>query len=195
MDKQPSAPRLLLALALTILLSSSIFLFFNRFDNKYTQDAPQAINGTLYVSEKGWTNTPIRYLRDGWRYYSGRLLTPETLVRQGDDYRYISIGEESNFAAGDPRGNPHGSASYAMTLYLPEEEHTYSIELPEVYSSYRFYINGKLTLQMGEPDADAYRDQTQCRMITFEAAGKTTLLMATAAIAVRRSIGKAAVLL
>ena len=177
MDKQPTAPRILLALILTILLSSALFLFLNRFDNKYTQDAPQAINGALYVSEEDWTNTPIRYLRDGWRYYSDRLLTPEALARQGDDYRYISIGEESNFAMGNPRRNPHGSASYEMILYLPKKEHTYAIELPEVYSSYRFYINGKPALQMGNPDAGAYRDRTQCRMITFDASGKTTLLL------------------
>lgn len=178
MDKQRSAPRLILALALTLLFSSAVFLFFNRFDNKYTQNTPQAINGALYVSEEDWTNTPTRYLRDGWRYYTDRLLTPETLARQGDDYQYISIGEESNFAADNPQGNPHGSASYEMTLYLPEKEHSYAIELPEVYSAYRFYINGKRVLQMGEPDADAYRDRTQCRIITFEGSGKTTLLLA-----------------
>lgn len=165
-------------LILTVLLSSSLFLFLNRFDNKYTQDAPQAINGVLYVSREDWTNTPIRYLRNGWRYYADRLLTPETLAQQGDDYQYISIGEKSNFAMGDLRRSPHGSTSYAMTLHLPEEEHTYAIELPEIYSSYRFYINGKQVLQMGEPETDTFRDRTQCRMITFEASGKATLLLA-----------------
>jgi hypothetical protein len=177
MDKQTSVLLRSLALFLTIFLSSALFLSLNHFDNKYTQEAPQAINGVLYVSEEDWTNTPIRYLRNGWRYYSDRLLTPETLKLQGDDYQYISIGEESNFAMGDPRHDPHGSASYAMTLYLPEEEHTYAIELPEIYSAYRFYINDKLALQTGEPEISAYSDQTQCRIITFEATGKATLLL------------------
>lgn len=177
MDKQTSTLRHTLALVLTILISSALFLFLNRFDNKYTHSAPQAINGALYVSEEDWTNTPIRYLRDGWRYYSDRLLTPSSLEQQGDDYQYISIGKSTNFSLGDLRRNPHGSASYAMTLYLPEKEHTYTIELPEVYSSYRFYINDKLILQMGYPEADAYRSQTQCRMITFEASGKAKLLL------------------
>ena len=178
MDKKLFLLRRTLAMLLTVALSSAFFLALYYFDNKYTKDAPQAINGALYVSEADWTNTPIRYLRDGWRYYAGRLLTPETLQQQGDDYQYLSIGEEVNFAMGDSRRSPHGSASYALTLYLPEEEHTYAIELPEIYSTYRFYVNNKLKLQMGQPDSQTYQEQTQCRVITFEASGKVTLLLA-----------------
>jgi hypothetical protein len=178
MDKKPFVFPRSLALLMTIILSSGVFLALYNVDNKYTKAAPQAINGALYVSEGDWTSTPIRYLRDGWRYYGDRLLTPETLRQQGDNYQYLSIGEESNFAMGDSRRSPHGSASYALTLYLPEEVHTYAIELPEIYSAYRFYINDKLKLQMGVPDAENYRNQTQCRVITFEASGKVTLLLA-----------------
>ncbi len=178
MDKRTSVWGRSLALILIVLLSSALFLFLNRYDNKYTQDAPQAINGALYVSKQDWVNTPIRYLCNGWRCYAGRLLTPQTLEQQGDGYQYISIGEKSNFALGNLHPSPHGSSSYAMTLYLPEEEHTYAIELPEIYSAYRFYINGKQKLQMGEPGENAYRDETQCRLITFEASGKVTLLLA-----------------
>ncbi|WP_101910053.1 sensor histidine kinase [Marasmitruncus massiliensis] len=178
MDKKAFILRRSLAMLLMVVLSSAFFLILYHFDNKYTKDASQAINGTLYLSETDWTDMPIRYLRDGWRYYPDRLLTPETLKRQGDNYQYLSIGEESNLAAGDFRHSPHGSASYAITLYLPETEHTYAIELPEIYSAYRFYVNDKLKLQMGEPDSQSYRDQTQCRIITFEASGKATLLLA-----------------
>ncbi len=178
MDKKAFILRRSLAMLLMVVLSSAFFLILYHFDNKYTKDAPQAINGTLYLSETDWTDMPIRYLRDGWRYYPDRLLTPETLKRQGDNYQYLSIGEESNLAAGDFRRSPHGSASYAITLYLPETEHTYAIELPEIYSAYRFYVNDRLKLQLGEPDSEEYQDQTQCRIISFEASGKVTLLLA-----------------
>lgn len=177
MNKKTFLLRRSLALFLTIILSSTLFLALYNFDNKYTKTAPQAINGALYISKEDWTNTPIRYLRDGWRYYENQLLTPDTLRLQNDNYQYLSIGEKSNFALGVSRHCPHGSASYALTLYLPEEEHTYAIELPEIYSSYQFYVNHKQKLQMGEPDLDNYQDQTQCRVITFEASGKVTLLL------------------
>ncbi|MFA9378263.1 MAG: sensor histidine kinase [Lachnotalea sp.] len=178
MDKKSYTLRRSIAIFLAIILSSILFLTLHSFDNKYTKAAPQAINGALYITVEDWTNTPIRYLRDGWLYYSDRLLTPETLKQQGDNYQYLSIGEESNFAMGNPHRSPHGSVSYALTLYLPEEVHTYAIELPEIYSSYRFYVNNNLRLQLGEPNMENYQDQTQSRIITFDASGKVTLLLA-----------------
>lgn len=175
---KPLAIRRPFALLLTILLSSVLFLTLYHFDNKHTKAIPQTANGELRMTEAALVNTPVHFLRDGWRYYGDRLLTPETLQQQGEDYRYLSVGAYSNFAMGNPALSPHGSASYALTLDLPEEVHTYAIELPEIYSSFRFYVNDRLRLQMGEPGPKEYQDQTQCRVITFEAAGKTTLLLA-----------------
>ncbi len=170
--------RRFLVLFLMVALSCALFLALYHFDNKYTKTAPQPLNGVLYVSKTDWAETPLRYLRQNWRYYADRLLTPETVKLQGDNYQYLSIGEKTNFAMGDSRRSPHGSASYALTLYLPEEAHTYAIELPEIYSAYRFYVNDQLKLQLGLPDADGYQAKTQCRVITFEASGKVTLLLA-----------------
>ncbi len=79
MDKKLFLLRRALAMLMTVALSSAFFLILYHFDNKYTKDAPQAINGALYLSETDWAQTPLRYLRDGWRYYADRLLTPETL--------------------------------------------------------------------------------------------------------------------
>ena len=177
MDKRNVLLMRSFAIIFTVVLSSTLFLFLYNYDNKYTKTSAQPINGLLYVSETDWNETSVRYIIHGWKYFEDRLLTPETLKQQGDDYRYISIGEYASFASGDFRRSPHGSASYALTLSLPEKIHTYSIELPEIYSAFRFYINDSLKLQMGDPYAENYRDQTQCRMITFEASGKTELLL------------------
>lgn len=177
MDKKLLLLKQALKLLMIIIFASLLFLSLYQFNNKYTRPEAQAINGVLYISKTDWINTPIRYLRNDWRYYNDRLLTPETLKQQSDNYQYISIGEETNFAMRDNRCSPLGSASYALTLYLPDEVHTYSIELPEIYSAYRFYIDDKLKLQLGNPNMEEYKSQTQCRIITFEASGKTTLLL------------------
>lgn len=167
-----------LALLLAVALSCALFLALYHFDNKYTKSASQAVNGVLYISEADWTNTPVRFLWEGWRYYADRLLTPEALPQQGEDYRYLFLGKQSDFAMGDAQRSPHGSASYALTLNLPRKEHTYAIDLPEIHSAYRFYVNDKLKLQMGEPNPEKYQDQTQNRVVTFEASGEVTLLLA-----------------
>lgn len=170
-------PMIFVTLILVIVLSSALFLSLYLVDNKYNPKAAQAIDGELYLSKEDWTSTPIRYLWDGWRFYDNLLLTPASLKQQGDDYQYLSITKASDFAMGDSQRSPHGSASYAMTLNLPQEAHTYAIELPEIYSAYRLYIDDELKLQVGQPDANTYQDQIQYRMVTFQASGKTSLLL------------------
>ena len=61
---------------------------------------------------------------------------------------------------------------------MPQEPATYALELPEIYSAYKLYIGGTLAVQMGSPDPERYQPKTQTRIVTFEAAGSTTLLLA-----------------
>ena len=67
---------------------------------------------------------------------------------------------------------------YALTLDLPETPAQYGLELPEIYSAYRLYLNGNLELQVGEPDLKHYQPRTQNRMVTFTGSGLTTILLA-----------------
>ena len=56
---------------------------------------------------------------------------------------YTSIGERTRFD--QPDGvTPHGCGTYALTLDLPETPAQYGLELPEIYSAYRLYLNGNL---------------------------------------------------
>lgn len=44
-----------------------------------------------------------------------------------------------------------GFATYTATVYLPREGRQLGIDLPDVYTSYRLYVNGKLFFANGEP--------------------------------------------
>lgn len=61
---------------------------------------------------------------------------------------------------------------------MPETPAQYGLELPEIYSAYRLYLNGNLELQVGEPDLKHYQPRTQNRMVTFTGSGLTTILLA-----------------
>ena len=65
-----------------------------------------------------------------------------------------------------------------LTQELPEDPAQYGLELPEIYSAYRLYLNGNLELQVGEPDLEHYQPRTQNRMVTFTGSGLTTILLA-----------------
>ncbi len=167
-----------LAPLLTIALSSALFSFLYRFDNKYTHTATQAADGLLVISKEDIQDYPLRYLTHGWEFYPGVLLSPEDLNSDKPPpyMLYTMIGERTRFDFGD--GNPHGSASYVMRLQLPQQKHTYALDLPEIFSSYHLFVNDKLMLTVGTPETNSYTALTGNRLITFEASGRTLILLA-----------------
>lgn len=169
----------IVAAVLVLALASVLCLTLNRFDNKYTRPGVQPLEGLLVLSEDELQAHDVHFLIHGWAFYPGVLLTPEELADDGAARYmvYTSIGEKTRF---DLPGNddPHGCGTYALTVRLPDKPTTYALEMPEVYSAYKLYINGELKLQIGEPDKDAYQPRTQSRVVFFEGGGTVNVLLA-----------------
>lgn len=166
----------LLLLAITFLFTMGLFTAAYRLDNKYTLQSVQPINGILFYTPE--QADPV-YLINGWEYYQGRLFTPEDFISDlpiPDNYVYI--GQYSGMEAGNPEASPHGSATYRLTLSLPDTPAFYTLELPEIYSAYRLYIGSRLMASQGNPDPDHYEPSLSSSSITFEASGDVQLLLA-----------------
>lgn len=137
------------------------------------------MDGLLTLTDEELEQTDLHFLIHGWAFYPGVLLTPEEWTAHGTEHYmiYTSIGERTRFD--QPDGvTPHGYGTYVLTLELPEDPAQYGLELPEIYSAYRLYLNGNLELQVGEPDLEHYQPRTQNRMVTFTGSGFTTILLA-----------------
>lgn len=159
----------------TVLLCLGIY----RFDNKYTFSGPQASGGFLSITEDDLKEYPVMMLVDGWEFYSGQLLTPDGLGKtEIEPDEHIYIGYYGGLEAGNPDASPHGSATYRLRIELPSAQQSYTLELPEIFSSYRAYINGTLVAEVGNPDPDNYYPETLNRSVTFEAAGTVEILIA-----------------
>lgn len=171
--------RQLITILIIVAAASILALALYRCDNKYTKPGTQPIAGLLFMEEDDIKQTPLRFLWNGWQFYPDKLLTPQDTASL-DPSRLVSviIGEHNDFSFATKTNTPHGSGTYLLTLMLPETPHTYSIELPEIFSAYRFYVNDELLLEMGNPDTDAYEAKTQNRCISFTASGTTRLLLA-----------------
>ena len=48
-----------------------------------------------------------------------------------------------------------GYATYALTILLPQNRKQLALKLPDVYTSYKLFINGKVFAQNGEPGTSA----------------------------------------
>ncbi len=160
-----SRRRGLIAAGLTVLLCSLLCLGLWRWDNKYTRTEIQPINGVLFFSP----NTELCYLTREWMVYPGVLLTPETVGSYSGYRCYSDIGGAPDRTA--------DSMTYRLSLILPETPRTYALELPEVFSACRLYVDGRLLLTLGDPEPDTYHSGMASRPVTFTASGETELLL------------------
>ena len=159
---------------LTLLATSFLCVSLYLWNNKYTYNDLQPGHGQLFVTEAD-LSAPFFLIHD-WEFYPDVLLTPNTYP--GNYMVYTDIGEHTRFDGLGTRTTPHGCGSYALHIYLPSDTETYALELPEIYSAYKLYINGRLAASVGNPTPDSYMPATQSKTVTFEAAGQAHILLA-----------------
>lgn len=169
---------LILKIVMVFVVSAALFLIVYKYDNKYTAQSPKAMNGVLILNNKELVSMPVVFLIDGWEYYHGKLLAPTDFDNNAPvPDQYIFIGQFGGFEKWN-NGNPHGSASYRLNIQIPDEPSTYLLELPEIFSAYKLYINGKQVMQMGNPIKEHYQPKTANKSISIEAGGIIEILFA-----------------
>lgn len=169
------------ALVLVIICAASVLgmLLLYVFDNKYTAQMPQGQQGILCIDNEENSDNSVFFLIEGWEYYAGKLLTPKDFVAGTiKPDAYIYIGQYGGFEANHFSSSPHGSASYRLRVILPPAKGPYLLEIPEIFSAYRLYINGEEAAAMGDPDPASYKAQTGNRTISISKTGKIEILVA-----------------
>ena len=173
----------LLKIASLIMITLACFFvclhFLYWYDNKYTAKGLQPVSGMLCLSEEDLAGRQLYFLTRQWQFYPDVLLTPEDFKGKTPDIymRYITIGEYNNFSMDNPARSTRGSATYRLLLSLPGTPRSYTLALPEIFSSYSLYIGGEKILQLGDPDPDNYLARIGNRTVSFTASGVTELLL------------------
>lgn len=165
-------------LLVPFLAASCLYLFLYQYNNKYTRTTIQPANGLLILSEKELQTDPVRFLKSGWSFYPDQLLSPEDFSDGiPDSYQfYTQIGQRSHFHSYSLPDSPHGYGTYVLWLSLPAEQ-SYTLELPEIFSACRLYVDDQLVLTLGDPDPAHYIPRIQERLITFTSTGMTRLIL------------------
>ncbi|MDL2233200.1 GHKL domain-containing protein [Ruminococcaceae bacterium OttesenSCG-928-L11] len=172
-------PAHLVCMLLAVVAASSC-LFWGcwRWDNKYTAPGKQPSGGVLTLTDGDLRENPVVFLVRDWEIYRGRLLTPEDFQGSGPNPDELTfIGQYGGFEGADRTASPHGMATYRLRIRLPEEQRSYTLELPEIYTAYRLYLNGVLMRQMGDPRPESHRPQTGNSSVTVQAAGELDVLI------------------
>ena len=162
------------------LLSAAVFLICYYTDNKYTSSGPWAEDGALVLTERDLQENPYTYLVTGWEIHRGRLLTPEDFaVNPPVPDEIVFIGQYGGLEGRvDVSASPQGSATYRLIMHLPPKAGNYTLELPEIYSAYRLFINGELITGMGVPAQSLYRAETGNSKVSFRAYGRLEIIIA-----------------
>ncbi len=106
---------------------------------------PSAKNGVLDARLFDFSGHRLA-LNGVWGWYDNDLLTPEQTTGKP---AWVAFPQTWNNARLSRSGQ--GVATYTLLVQLPAEQQNYGIELPQIYSSYRLWANGKLIAENGVP--------------------------------------------
>ncbi len=173
--------RFVVSLVTAVVLSLLFFTLLYFFNNKYTYKTPQPENGFMKITDASFAEQPFMFLTDGWGVYYDRLLTPEEAEALTPD-AYIHIGQYEDMRFGRPGTTAHGYATYHLCLDVSGHSgsNIYTLQLPEVYSAYRLYINGELKIAVGVPEEERYEPCVYSYETTFSADDRIDILIAVA---------------
>ncbi len=168
--KTPKLPILICLCFAALLLNAKWIL---RFDNKYALDGKQAALGILNFEGK------LTYLIDDWELYAGQLLSPQEIAALNPKVsQYVYVGEYSDFAF-RAQGVPfHGNATYRLRINVSSQPTQYTLELPEIFSAYKLWVNRVLVHQNGRLENEDYAPFIQTGSVSFEAKGQIELVFA-----------------
>jgi hypothetical protein len=176
-NKNKTSTRFVAVLLCTAAASLLAFYLFWRYDNKYTRPRPYAENGVVYRNRIASEALPCFFLVDGWALYRDELLPPERLQGRVPS-EHIYIGQYSGFDFGVTGRPPHGSATYRITVLLDEAPSEYALELTQIYSKWRLWVNGELLQCVGLPLPDgASMPRPVNGIAVFKAAGSAEIVV------------------
>lgn len=114
--------------------------------------------GTLFYVTYRWDNkyafrpdSSVTVLADEWEFYPDCT----SLTEIGQPY-LITIGQFGSFSSYNKSGSPFGAAVYRKHLYLEPASGGWLLELPEIFSACKVYVNGELVRSYGSLSQDNY---------------------------------------
>ncbi|MFZ5970561.1 MAG: 7TM-DISM domain-containing protein [Bacteroidota bacterium] len=106
---------------------------------------PVAQNGVLDARLFDFSGHRLA-LNGVWAWYDNELVAPAQTTEKP---AWVAFPQTWNDARLSRSGQ--GVATYSLLVLLPAEAQRFGIELPQIYSSYRLWANGKLIAENGVP--------------------------------------------
>lgn len=174
MREKPYLKSIFLLIAVIIAAAGCYLLSFH-YDNKYTAKSAISQGGWTYISKESLSN-PI-YLVDGWELYPDKLLTPEQLVNEQNPLDTF-VGEFLNISPLHGNRSPYGLSTWRLRIHYDGEDTVGTILLPEVFCSFKLYING--VEQASQGSVSPYQPQIKDTVVSFPLLTENEIVIQTA---------------
>ena len=126
-----------------------IFILLCSALNLFSQ--PSSSEDFELLDARQWDFSRRLPLKCNWTIVENKLLSPEAL--QSEKFRaYILFPALWNDHRADQKGV--GFATYALRVLIPDTLKTLSLEIPQLYSSYKLWVNGNLIASAGTVGVD-----------------------------------------
>jgi hypothetical protein len=102
--------------------------------------------GLELLDARGWDFSKRFALRGSWTFFENRLIAPEEVLHQKfpSHVLFPSLWNDHNI---DRKGL--GFATYGLSVIVPDSLKRLSFEIPQLYSSYKLWVNGDLVASAG----------------------------------------------
>jgi signal transduction histidine kinase/CheY-like chemotaxis protein len=114
---------------------------------------PVAKNGILDLRNKDLAATSLT-LHGEWGFYWKHLLSPDSVIATAPSFVEFPQLWNKTYLNGKPLP-AKGYATYTLTILLPANRNQLALKLPDVYTSYKLFVNGKLFAEAGKPGTSA----------------------------------------
>ena len=150
-----------------------IFLLGFVLNSSYAQNGSYQTESGM-IDGRTWDFTNKKFPLSGyWAFYENKLLDPDSLTNKESVQQYFPK------LFNEFRGNGQGCATYALTLIVPDSIRNFYFEIPQLYNSYTFWINGKEVARCGKAGEtkETTTPQWRFRTISYDASNDTLHLV------------------
>lgn len=165
----------------------SFFFACGRPANQNAQH--RVLAGGMDLQKHDFINGGSVDLDGEWEYYPGELVNPEDLVKKQGYRKFAALPRSFNsYTSPDLRLPAASSATYRLTLQLPEKLAMYVMRIPPPATASRVFINNHLEIETGRVSEKATEVVAAGRMQYFQGplAGKTEILIQVSNVKNRR---------
>lgn len=122
------------------------------FGHALNPTSKSAENGEVFLQSVDFVADKKVALIDGWRFFEKQLLKPQEVQNSQNQVRFMR-GEGGWHLSGQDGKQVNGYGTYHMTVHLPQDKPELAIQIPNIESAYRLFINEQLVASGGEVSA------------------------------------------